>query len=29
MAMDRDGYGPRPGQADIDRRLEDAGGVRR
>jgi hypothetical protein len=24
MAMDRDGYGPRPGQRDIDRLLEDA-----
>jgi hypothetical protein len=24
MAIDRDGYGPRPGQGDVDRLLEDA-----
>lgn len=24
MAMDADGYGPRPGQGDVDRLLEDA-----
>jgi|SRR5579884_2199391 len=24
MAIDSDGYGPRPGQADVDRLLEDA-----